>query len=111
MDALNEHDDLIDGDAVTAHRARAREMLPEISRQAKEGLSQQGINHLDLFFVIPSDSIITFGTMLDPSDSEWAVAGEVVAAVVQRLLGLAGTRRQSVACASTTDDLKQPAGA
>ena len=106
-------DDLADNGDVMAHRARARDLLPEISRQAKAGLSQRGINHLDLFFVIPSDSIITFGTTLDPDDAEWAVVGEVVSGVVQRLLGLAGTRRRAVACASTDsvadhDDQVQP---
>jgi hypothetical protein len=98
MDSHDELDDLTD---VTAHRARAKAMLTEISRQAKEALSQRGINHLDLFFVIPSDSIITFGTVLDPDDAEWSMVGEVVSGVVQRLLGLAGTRCRAVACAST----------
>jgi hypothetical protein len=102
MDFNDGRDDLADDDDdVAIHRARARDLLPEISRQAKEGLSQRGINHLDLFFVIPSDSIITFGTTLDPDDAEWAVVGEVVSGVVQRLLGLTGTRRRSVVCATT----------
>jgi hypothetical protein len=95
-----ELDDPTDDDDAMTLRARARDLLPEISRQAKAGLSQRGIN-LDLFFVVPSDSIITFGTTLDPDDAEWAVVGEVVSAIVQRLLGLAGTRRRSVVCAST----------
>jgi hypothetical protein len=102
---FNDDDDLTDeGADVMAHRARARDLLTEISRQAKEGLSKQGIN-LDLFFVIPSDSIITFGTTLDPdpSDTEWALVSEVVAGVVQRLLGLAGTRCRAVVCATTRD--------
>ncbi len=101
MDTTDEQHDLADYRDVTGHRARARDLLPEISRQSKEALSQPGINNLDLFFVVPSDSIITFGTTLDPDDAEWAVVGEVVASVVQRLLGLAGTRCRPVTCAST----------
>jgi hypothetical protein len=38
-------DDSADDGSVVAHRARARDLLPEISRQAKAGLSQRGINH------------------------------------------------------------------
>jgi hypothetical protein len=97
-----ELDDPTGDGSVVAHRGRARGLLTEISRQAKQALAQKGIN-LDLFFVVPSDSIITFGTALDPDDAEWAVVGEVVASVVQRLLGLSGTRRRAVACATTQD--------
>ena len=91
MDALDEHDYLIDGDAVTVHRDRAREMLNEIARQTKQALAEHRID-LSVFFLVPSsgDAVITFGCSGDPDDELWSRVAAIVSAIVGRSVGLAG---------------------
>jgi hypothetical protein len=113
MDALDERDDMTDDDVV-AHRARAKAQLLHIAQQAKRALHEGSID-LDLFFMIPSngDSILTFGTAGDPNDDEWGRVGEIVSSIVRKTVGLDYTRCREVVCltTTTTDDLRQPAGA
>ena len=102
MDAHDERDDLTDDDEVTAHRARAKDLLNEIARQAKRALHDAGID-LDLFFMIPNsgDAIITYGTPGDPPDDEWNRVREVVSSVVRQAVGLDRVRCREVVCATT----------
>lgn len=112
MDFNNERDDLTDDDVV-AHRARAKAQLLQIAQQAKRALQEGGID-LDLFFLIPSsgDSILTFGTSSDPDDHLWTCVSEVVSSILRQTVGLDYTRCREVVClTTTTDDLRQPAGA
>jgi hypothetical protein len=100
MDA-NDDDDLIDDEAdVTAHRARAREMLDQITRQAKQALAGEGI---DLFFLIPNsgDTILMFGTPADPDDKAWNRVGEIVSSIVRQAVSLDRVRCRPVMCATT----------
>jgi hypothetical protein len=94
--------ELADDDAVIAHRARAASMLDQIAQQVKVVLAAEGID-LPVFFIVPSsgDSILIYGCAGDPPDNEWSEVGEIVEAVVQQSLGLRGTRRRKVQCAST----------
>jgi hypothetical protein len=110
MDALDEHDDLIHGDAATAHRDRAREMLNEIARQTRQALAQHRID-LSVFFLVPSsgDAVITFGCSGDPSDNEWHRAAEIVASIVAGLVGLRDPQLRKVQCATTHDQASQDA--
>jgi hypothetical protein len=111
METHEQHDDPTDDDAVMAHRARAKVELDEIARQARQALTEQGLD-TSLFFLVPNsgDSILTYGCHANPSDHEWRRVGEVVSAIVRKVVGLDRTRCQEVACA-TTDDLRQPVGA
>ncbi len=110
MDVHDERDDQADEERVADHRARATQMLTEISRQAKEALTDQGID-TPLFFIVPSgNAVVTFGCSGDPSDDEWNRVAEIVAPIVSGLIGLAGTRCRGVACATTeiADQPSQP---
>jgi hypothetical protein len=104
MDTLDEHDD---GD----YRQRAIANLDAITQQTKQALSDAGIN-IDIFFVIPSiDSIITYGTVTDPSAEEWRSVGEIVSAIVRQSVGLDRTRCRPVQCATTASTDGHPATA
>jgi hypothetical protein len=82
-------------------------MLTEISRQAKEALTDQGID-TPLFFIVPSgNAVITFGCSCDPSDDEGNRVADIFAPIVSRLIRLAGARCRAVACA-TTEIADQP---
>jgi hypothetical protein len=106
MDALDEHDYLIDGDAVTVQRDRAREMLKEIARQTKQALAEHRID-LSVFFLVPSsgDAVITFGCSGDPDDELWSRIAAIVSAIVGRTVGLDRPRCRPVTCAATTDSV------
>jgi hypothetical protein len=102
MDIDDERADQADEERVAVHRDRAKGMLNQIAQQAKAALDEQGLD-FSLFFIVPhsGDAVITFGTSGDPSDDEWGRVADVVASVVQQLVGLAGTRCRKVACATT----------
>jgi hypothetical protein len=104
MDIQNECDAPTDDDDVTAQRARARSLLSQIAEQAKQALSERSID-TTLFFIVPNsgDAVLTFGTPGDPPDAEWERTGEIVASVVAGLIGLRGTRRREVTCATTSE--------
>ena len=55
-----ETQELDEDDGVMAQRARATGMLSQITRQAKQALTEQSID-MDLFFLIPNsgDAILT----------------------------------------------------
>jgi hypothetical protein len=100
-----EIDDQTDDDDVMAHRERAATKLDQIARDAKDALAENGLEKICLFFLIPNSgrSILVFGTPGDPSDDLWSKVGEIVEAIVARLIGLRGTRRREVRCATTHD--------
>jgi hypothetical protein len=102
MDVNDERADQADEERVAVHRDRAEGMLNQIAQQAKAALDEQGLD-FSLFFIVPrsGDAVITFGTSGDPSDDEWGRVADVVASVVQQLVGLAGTRCREVVCATT----------
>jgi hypothetical protein len=113
MDALDEHDDLIADDAAMpdeatddapAYRERATSRLQDIAQQTRQALADAGID-LPIFFTIPSSghSILTFGTVSDPDDSEWQTIGAIVSEVVRRSIGLDRSRCRSLPCAGTHD--------
>jgi hypothetical protein len=99
-----EFDDPADDDAVTAHRARARNLLPQITQQVRQALEEAGIK-IDVFLMVPTtgDAVASFGTITDPPDKEWARVSEMVSAIVRQSVGLTHTRCREIACASTTD--------
>jgi hypothetical protein len=101
MDTQAPDDDAGDSDAPT-YRERAASVLDQIARDAKEALAHQDI---DLFFLVPNsgDAILIYGTPADPDDASWERVGVVVSAIVGRLIGLRGTRRRPVQCATTHD--------
>ena len=75
MDIDDEHviDDLTDDSDEATYRERATALLDQIAQQAKQALSNAGID-IDLFFLIPrsGDAILTFGTLADPPDDLWS---------------------------------------
>jgi hypothetical protein len=101
MDDNDGRDDLTDDEAeVMAHRARARDLLTEITQKVRQALDHAGID-LDVFVMIPSsgDAIATFGAAGNPP--EWDRVSELVSSIVGQSVGLARTRCREVACAST----------
>jgi hypothetical protein len=103
---IQELDDPTYDDDVTTYRARARNLLTEITRQAKQALDGAGIS-LDVFVMIPSsgDAIATFGTAASPADEVWSRVSEIVSSIVGESVGLARTRCREVACASTGEEI------
>jgi hypothetical protein len=93
-----------DGDEVTADRDRAKETLNQVAGLAKQALAENGID-LDLFFLVPNsgESILMFGTSIDPDFATWARVGEIVSAIVREVVGLDDTRCRPVTCSTTTD--------
>jgi hypothetical protein len=91
-----------DDNGVMAHRVRASAMLNQITRQAKQALTEQSID-MDLFFLIPNSgaALLTFGTITDPPDDLWDRVGEIVSSVVRQSVGLERTRCRPVVCATT----------
>jgi hypothetical protein len=91
-------------DGVRAYRARARNLLPQITQEVKSALDEASIE-IDVFMVIPTtgDAICTFGTAIDPPDEVWGKVGEIVCSVFQRVIGLGRVRCRPLACATTAD--------
>jgi hypothetical protein len=96
--------DWTDSNAVIAHRARARSLLPQIMEQVKQSLDEAGIG-LDVFVMIPSsgDAVATFGTVIDPPDAVWGRVGDIVCSIVGKAVGLGRVSRRELACATTAD--------
>jgi hypothetical protein len=103
-------DDPADYDGGTAHRARAKMMLDQIARQARQALDEQQID-LDPFFMVPNsgDAIITYGTTADPDDELWTRVGTIVSEVVRDLVGVRRTRCQAVVYAHAASTDRSPA--
>lgn len=103
---IQELDDPTDDDDVASYRARARNLLSEITRQIRQALDNAGIS-LDVFVMIPSsgDAIATFGTAADPAVEVWDRASKIISSIVGESVGLARTRCREVACASTGETI------
>jgi hypothetical protein len=89
-------------DGVRAYRARARNLLPQITQDVKQALDEASIE-MGVFITIPAtgDAVATFGTLADPPDEVWARVSEIVCSIVRRSVGLTRTRCREVVCAST----------
>ena len=95
-------DNLADDDDAMTYSERAKAMLNRIAAQAKQALSTPREVELDLFFVTPSrHSVVTFGTMSDPSEQLWEEVSAVVSSIVQQVVGLDRVRCREAMCAAT----------
>ena len=94
----------IEDECVAAQRARARNLLSQITQQVKQALYEASIE-IDVFLMIPTtgDAIATFGTLADPPDELWNSVGEIVCAVLGKTVGLKRARCRGLACATTAD--------
>ena len=100
-------------DVAAPHRIRAAAMLDDIARQVREALRAENIGMV-VFFMIPNSgqAILGFGrTPGDPPDEEWERVGRIVKSVLAELVGLRGTRRQEMRCATTQDQESHDAAA
>jgi hypothetical protein len=101
-----DHDD----DRVTAYRARLKGMLNEVAQEVKLALAEKNID-IPVFFLIghSGQSILSFGTVLDPDDASWSQVAGIVAGIVGKSIGITGVRCVEMHCA-TTDTLadRQP---
>lgn len=100
-----------DDEGVVAQRARARNLLPQITQQVKQAL-QEACIEIDVFLMIPAsgDAIATFGTLADPPDGLWAGIGEIVCSIVRRAVGLERVCSRPLSCATTADEMTTPTG-
>ena len=99
-------------DGITAQRARARNLLPQITQQVKQALHEASIE-IDVFLMIPAtgDTIATFGTLADPPDELWIRIGEIVGSIIRRAVGLDRVCSRPLSCATTADEMTNPIGA
>jgi hypothetical protein len=106
----DELDDLTDDERAADHRARARNLLTQITEEVKQALKDAGIE-MDVFLMIPTtgDAVATFGTVIDPPDELWARVGEIVCSVLRKAVGLGPVRCRELACATTADQMTSPA--
>src|SRR5690242_19070211 len=102
--AAMETEEWVEDEGVAAQRARARNLLPQITQQVKRALHEASIE-IDVFLMIPTtgDAIATFGTLSDPPDELWNSVGEIVCAVLGKTVGLERARCREIACATTAD--------
>jgi hypothetical protein len=87
--AVMESEEFIEDDeGVTAYRARARNLLPQVTQDVKRALDEASIE-MDVFVVVPTsgDAIATFGTVTDPPDEVWATVCDIVCSVVRKAQG------------------------
>ena len=101
-----------DEEGVAAQRARARNLLPQITQQVKQALYEASIK-IDVFLMIPTtgDAIATFGTLADPSDELWTRIGEIVCSILRKAVGLDRVCSRPLSCATTADEMTDPTGA
>jgi len=101
-----------DDEDVAAQRAKARNLLPQITQQVKQALQEASIG-LDVFLMIPAtgDAIATFGTLADPPDELWIRIGEIVGSIIRRAVGLDRVCSRPLSCATTADEMTTPTGA
>jgi len=66
-----------DDEDVAAQRAKAKDLLPQITQQVKQALQEASIG-VDVFLMIPASghAIATFGTLADPPDELWTRLGK-----------------------------------
>jgi hypothetical protein len=91
-------------DGVADHRARVRNLLPEITEQAKQALADANID-LDVLLIVPrtGDAIATVCTPDDPADEVWSRTSEIVSGIMAQALNLDCLRSRHVTCGATTD--------
>jgi hypothetical protein len=101
-----------DDEGLAAQRARARNLLPQITQQVKQALQEASIE-IEVFLMIPAtgDSVATFGALADPPDELWARIGEIVCSIVRRAVGLDRICTRPLSCATTADEMTNPTGA
>jgi hypothetical protein len=101
-----------DDEGVAAQRARAKDLLPQITQQVKQALQEASIG-VDVFLMIPASghAIATFGTLADPPDELWSRIGEIVCSIVRRAIGLDRVCSRPLSCATTADEMTNPTGA
>jgi hypothetical protein len=104
MAAMETEEWIEEDEGVAAQRARARNLLPQITQQVKQALYDASIE-IDVFLMIPTtgDAIATFGTPTEPPDELWNSVGEIVCAVLGKTVGLKRARCRGLACATTAD--------
>jgi hypothetical protein len=104
MAAMETEEWIEEDEGVAAQRARARNLLPQITQQVKQALHEASIE-IDVFLMIPTtgDAIATFGTLADPPDELWNRIGEIVCAVLGNTIGLDRAISRELACANTGD--------
>jgi hypothetical protein len=88
MDITESDTNLAVGDRVEAHRAVIGQSLDEIALDVESALRDAGLT-FPLFLVVPSSGnpIITMATSLDPPDSDWGQASDIVRRLVAEKLG------------------------
>lgn len=103
-------DDQADDDGVTAYRARLKGKLDTIAAEAKQRLADENLD-IPLFFVLPNSgsSIVNFGTPGDPDDATWSRVRMVVAAVIEKAVGVQRVRCREMLCATTDDQARSDA--
>ena len=101
-----------DDEDVAAQRAKAKDLLPQITQQVKRALQEASIG-VGVFLMIPASghAIATFGTLADPPDELWTRIGEIVCSIVRRAIGLDRVCSRPLSCATTADEMTNPTGA
>ena len=101
-----------DDQGVAAQRARARNLLPQITQQVKQALHEASIK-IDVFLMIRTtgDAIATFGTLADPPDELWTRIGEIDCSILRKAVGLDRVCSRPLSCATTADEMTDPTGA
>ena len=101
-----------DEEGVAAQRAKARNLLPQITQQVKQALQEASIG-VDVFLMIPASghAIATFGTLADPPDELWTRIGEIVCSILRRAVGLDRVCCRPLSCATTANEMTNPIGA
>ena len=101
-----------DDEDVAAQRAKAKDLLPQITQQVKQALQEASIG-VDVFLMIPASghAIATFGTLADPPDELWTRIGEIVCSIIRRAVGLDRVCSRPLSCATTADEMTNPTGA
>ena len=105
-DAHSELPDDEDDDIDEAtYRDRAASKLDQIAQQAKQALADQDID-IALFFLVPNsgEAILAYVTPGDPDNASWERVGEIVTSIVAQSIGLRGTRRRELRCATTHEE-------
>jgi hypothetical protein len=83
-------------------RKRLTMSLDDIAAAVTTALQEAGLT-MPIFFTIPSsgDALLTYATPLDPSDSEWLRAGQIVSDIVCSKIDGVRLRHQELPCAAS----------
>jgi hypothetical protein len=87
-------------------RELLRGSLKDIASKVRTALDNAALG-IPVFLIIPSSgqAILTFGTLLDPSDEDWSRATKIVCGIVSKVAGLDGLHSRELACASSSGPL------